>query len=193
MQNIQVIDNFIPTKYQDQIEDILLGFDFPWYYNKNTSYLDAEANQKWIANDPRLKDTDAFIHNFVKNGVASTFFDHIRPILDNLKVKNIFRVRGVLVPKDPSFGNFINIPHVDILDPHLTAIYYANDCDGDTVIFEEQWNGKYEYGQKTIKEKISPKKGRLVLFNGLHYHTGSVPTTNNRLLININFTQTTAS
>ena len=187
MNSIQVIDDFIPTEYQDHIETTLLGVDFPWYYNKNTSYVSNDFNQKWIANDPRLKDTDAFVHNFVKDGETSTFFDCIRPILDKLQVQNIFRVRGVLVPKDKSFGNFINIPHVDLLDPHLTAIYYVNDSDGDTVIFEQQWSGEYDYNQKTIKEKISPKKGRLVLFNGLHYHTGSVSELNNRVLININF------
>ena len=40
---------------------------------------------------------------------------------------------------------------------------------------------------KNIETRITPKANRAVIFDGLRYHTGSVPTKNNRVLINMNF------
>jgi hypothetical protein len=66
-------------------------------------------------------------------------------------------------------------------------VYYVNDSDGDTVIFKERWLGKADYSIKNIETRITPKANRAVIFDGLRYHTGSVPTKNNRVLINMNF------
>ena len=56
---------------------------------------------------------------------------------------------------------------------------YLNDSDGYTVIFDEN---------KDIKKKISPKKNRVVIFDGMSYHAGSHPCkSNTRMLLNINF------
>lgn len=187
MNDIQVFDNFIPIEDQNNIESNLLGYDFPWYYNKNISYQNEEFNKKWLENDVRLKDTDGFLHSFLKDGNTSIYFDVIKPIIYQLKIKELLRIRGVLVNKNSSFGNFINIPHVDFPIEHLTAIYYVNDSDGDTVLFKEFWKESVDVNKKTIAQRISPKKGRLLLFNGLRYHSGSVPSSNHRLVININF------
>ena len=89
--------------------------------------------------------------------------------------------------KDSSFGDFYNIPHVDLATPHKTLIYYVNDSDGDTLIFKERYYGKADYSAKTIEKTITPKANRAVIFDGLKYHTGSVPTKNNRIIINMNF------
>lgn len=187
MQDIQIFDNFILPYHQDILESTLLGDNFSWYYNKNISYNDNELNQQWTTNDSTLKDTDAFLHNFLKDGYTSVFFDIVKPILYQLNAKELYRVRGVFVNKNSSFKNFINIPHVDLPIAHLTAIYYVNNADGDTVIFQERWNGTTDCSKKTVEKTISPKKGRLVLFDGQRYHTGSVPSLTPRVLININF------
>lgn len=69
-------------------------------------------------------------------------------------------------------------PHVDLNFPHIVCLYYVNDTDGDTVFYE---------GDKEIN-RVTPKKGRCVIFDGRIYHASSTPTLNDRAIINYNFT-----
>lgn len=103
-----------------------------------------------------------------------------------------------------------NFPHTDItfyeMDPLpdsdtiLTALYYANDSDGDTYLFnkydplnnvdKENLNGplsKKDYKNLEIVKQISPKRGRIVLFNANQMHAGAHPVNNDkRVVINYN-------
>lgn len=69
--------------------------------------------------------------------------------------------------------------HVDDCQQHWVAIYYINDVDGDTILYKDD--------EKTELCRISPKKGRIVLFDGTIPHTGSYPTLDSRAIINFNF------
>ena len=80
-------------------------------------------------------------------------------------------------------------PHVDFTYPHTTTIFYVNDSDGNTIIYDQmhQEEGDDEI-ELTIKQEIEPKANRLIIFDGLHLHTGHTPTTcNQRVLINSNW------
>jgi ectoine hydroxylase-related dioxygenase (phytanoyl-CoA dioxygenase family) len=59
-------------------------------------------------------------------------------------------------------------------------LYYVCDSDGDTIIYNE----KDISDQYTIKEKVTPKQGRVVLFDGSLYHTAEQPLNNNRCIVN---------
>jgi hypothetical protein len=79
------------------------------------------------------------------------------------------------------------MPHTDFpnVPENITALYYINDSDGDTVIFNELQG--YQ-GPLTERMRINPKQGRLVIFNGNQIHAGNNPTTNDpRFVANINF------
>lgn len=193
LDDILEIPNFLPQKYAEDIENMLLGEDFPWFFNKHASYDNKEIVEKFEKNDPRLRDTSAFIHGFMlDSNVNSDYFLQVKPILYFLEQKckiiteNIFRIRGVFVPPNPSMKNYMNIPHVDINLPHTTVLYYVNDCDGDTVIFNELFGSDNWFAPKTVAYKCKPQKNKALIFNGLRYHTGCVPTINNRVLINFN-------
>ena len=63
--------------------------------------------------------------------------------------------------------------------------YYVCDSDGDTVIYEEREENSE--GKYTIKEKVTPKKGRLVIFDGALYHAAEQPiNSNTRCIVNYN-------
>jgi len=193
MNDIIVLDNFLPKSYEDEIEKHFSSVEFPWYYNPGVSYSQ-EMNAKFIANDSNIKDVDGFVNRLIiENKQISGYGDLVKPLMYfvedkfNMKVNYIIRARAVMIYKNPTFGEFYNVPHVDDMNEHMTLIYYVNDSDGDTVFFEECYDKEIDYSKKTVERRVEPRKGRAVLFNGLRYHTGSVPKYNNRMLINFNF------
>lgn len=89
-----------------------------------------------------------------------------------------------------------SLPHIDLVNHQpnqFTAIYYLNDCDGDTFLFkqsaQELSNKNLDsFSNLTIKSRISPKKGRLIIFPIDQVHAGSHPIESGyRAVINYNF------
>ena len=109
---------------------------------------------------------------------------------------------------DPTYDeNCCNNIHTDFDIPHKTLLYYLNDSDGDTMIFNERFkrppipsNDPEERAIQlenyikdrevncTLAERVTPKKGRFVCFDGLRYHAPSNPIKHDsRYIFNINF------
>jgi len=81
--------------------------------------------------------------------------------------------------------------HIDMEGFHYTSIYYTNECNAPTIIYNEKSTCSYihPYLNLTIKEKVYPKENRLVVFPGNYIHTGMCATdVPYRILINSNFT-----
>ena len=94
--------------------------------------------------------------------------------------------------------------HIDITEPHLAILYYVNDSDGDTIIYENmldldddsQWVKYKDDSDDFIvpaphllveKKRITPKQGRVVAFDGLYFHTAMQPRiSKKRIIINCN-------
>mgnify|MGYP001554514535 CR=1 FL=1 len=66
-------------------------------------------------------------------------------------------------------------PHTDFDFNHTVVLYYVNDSEGDTVFYNNQ---------NQIIKSVTPKKGRLVVFDGLTLHSGGIPTENPRCAVN---------
>ena len=80
----------------------------------------------------------------------------------------------ITVPHKTTLDHYA--PHTDRPEEHLGLIYYVNDSDGDTIFFE---------GDKEL-QRVSPKKGRIVIFDGHTLHAGGFPTDNPRCIVNYN-------
>ena len=76
---------------------------------------------------------------------------------------------------------------VDYLRNTWSIIYYVNETDGDTIIYNEK---EYlnDFSKYTIKQSISPKKGRIAILRGDLFHSSSVPSNkySKRIVINYN-------
>jgi len=79
----------------------------------------------------------------------------------------------IVTPYDTQLEHYS--PHVDLPFDHLVVLYYVNDADGDTVFFNEK---------NEIIKSVSPKRGRVVAFDGSIYHGGGVPKNGPRCAIN---------
>ena len=101
-----------------------------------------------------------------------------------LKIKSNFNYKETQDNKNMCF-----IPHCDFEGlGGWTLLYYIDDSDGDTIIFENKGINYLTLGKELdIKRTITPKKGKIIMFNQDYLHTGCPPIINDyRLVINYN-------
>jgi len=105
----------------------------------------------------------------------------------------LIRIRVGITFNDGS-ENRIAAPHVDQVEPHVTALLYINDSDGDTIL----WDGLYKEGNEgtlSLEESgltelitITPKENSLLIIGGNQYHSSSRPKKSPyRAVVNFNF------
>ena len=187
---IKVIDDFLPKGYADEIETTLSNYAFPWYYRPSIN------NGKPKIPDSRFKYAHGFIHNFFNDeqGPISNFYPVLAPLkhfaeLHGFANKGYHRLKSNLNVSIPGWEDGqCQEPHTDMPSPHTVLIYYVNDSDGDTFIFDKKFDAnnpnQYEFN---ILQRVSPKKNRALFFDGLYYHAGSYPIQNSaRIMINCN-------
>ena len=199
MIEFEVIDNFLPDDQFMKLSGYLLSQDFPWFYAEHVSLDPIDNNIK----NKEAVETDGYAHLFYDRDLGLESVTHKVMEDFNNQIQNKFGItyndiiRSRASIKHPKIGyteeNY-NLPHVDYFIPHLSLIYYLNDCDGDTRIFEEKFtpvpagpNLGISYDTFTVKDRVSPKANRLLIINGLKYHTASNPIkSKRRVIININ-------
>ena len=196
---ILVIDDFIDKEYQEKIRKILLGeipfkfkadgeeieLDFPWFFIEDVT----------AAGDHDSQHRCALSHQYVSfegsspGEVDTEFHELFIPLLQRAAMKigigeiNVLQGRSFLQFPILKKKGEPDTPHIDIHDRfHIVALYYVLDSDGDTIIYNERKESK-EY---TIKQKVSPKQGRIVIFDGGLYHTAEQPLNNTRCIVNYN-------
>ena len=195
---ITVIDNFIDKNYQEKIKQILIGnkpflyeneeFDFDWYFV--TDVTDA------FASPDRQQKRCALSHVYYGMDWAEDEVDPLNSLfvpmlsevcrktdIDNLKIiqgRSFLQFPLNLKDKTP------DTPHIDLDQgrEHIVALYYVCDSDGDTIIYNER--RKTPDKVYTIKERVTPKQGRIVIFDGGLYHTAEQPLNNTRCIVNYN-------
>jgi hypothetical protein len=188
---IEVYDDIVPVEVQEQIELILSGPDFFWFLfpgENNGSVGDAGTVLDTIlVGDPRVREYLTLGHNFLKNGrltsdTAQLVYDMFQQFCQTVGIEQtrIGRIKANFQTQcNFSHEEFFNTPHIDRTDPHTVAIYYVNDSDGDTYIFDTDGS---------IIKSIAPKRGRFLVFDGSLFHAGRHPIdANKRILINFNF------
>lgn len=182
-------DNFLPDFYINSLKEEVMRRDFPWYYVEDIA--GNHANNSPDVNF--LKNQYGFFHTPFQYAVgwgmnSSIFRPVIHAIEDkfDVRVDTLLRFRiGMLTNVGESGCHY---PHVDFNYPHTTVLVYLNDSDGDTVLFNEVFDGETEPESLTVHTSHAPVYNRALKFYGLQYHSSSAPTKNERrLAMNINF------
>lgn len=187
--SIQVIDNFLPRHFSDKLENICKT-EIPWFFSENIS---GENHKNVLVENVNISDFQyGFVHIALsKEGKKSEYYEKILPITYFMnEYVNIEQIKRIRLALNTSIKESVqHFPHVDIKGPHKVLLYYVNDSDGDTFVYNEKYENNKDHPLSfTIKEKISPKKNRAVIFDGLHYHSSSKPINNSaRFIVNIDF------
>jgi len=183
-----ICDDFLDEEQQNLIISRIDNPNFIW-----TVACDHTVGydlSKEFENDTRFKETPQLVSLVMTdNNPSCVFHQDFTNVLKTFLVKNNFRAEFIHRIKvnnqelDLSFtDDMFNTPHVDWNFPHNVMLYYAIDSDGDTALFDRI------DGHLTIVERITPRKGRAVLFDGQTLHAGRPPSTSTRrLIINYNF------
>ena len=203
---IIVFDDFIETDYQEKIKRELLGAEdhlgqqFPWYYLDDvTASGDSDSQHRpglshvyvdLPYEDERDLKTGTINSNVLGGHIISEYHELFVPLLETVVRK--LGLNQATVLQGRSFLQFpintdgtIDKPHIDIHgnNKFVVALYYVCDSDGDTVIYNEQIKSE----KYTINQRVTPKQGRIVIFDGHLYHTAEQPTkSNTRCIVNYN-------
>lgn len=153
----------------DRIQRVLFDMKFPWNYHANTNYEDGAT---------RANDVPQFVHGFVRDGknhseLTGMPLKVVEPF--GLKFEDLLRAKANLVgwEKEP----VVHPAHTDDNSPHFVVLYYANESDGETILFPPD-------GEEV---RVSPQPGRILCFHGHLPHASSSPVqTRYRAVLNIN-------
>lgn len=176
---IQVFDNIVDIFDQEIIKNNLFK-EKDWEFIEDVSAKDNKHQQR-----PGFK-----IHF---KTIIPSINDILLKTAKKIKLKDpkLLEVRSFLqLPLDKDFiGEGVDTPHIDLYEPHWVFLYYVIDSDGDTIIYDYKSKNKddipYFEDIKEIK-RITPKQGRVVVFDGAHWHTAEQPRKNKRCIINFN-------
>ena len=189
---ILVIDDFIDLEYQEEIKDHLMGQaeingeQFPWYYIDDVTAAYEDGNQ----GRPGLSHVYVEYKDDGTSDICSNWHDLFIPLLE--QACDALEVPTARIVQGRSFLQFpLNLkskdddtPHIDLDEGerHIVVLYYVKDSDGDTIIYNE----RTESDTYTVKQKVTPKQGRVVIFDGGQYHTAQQAINSVRCIVNYN-------
>ncbi len=189
---ILVIDDFIDKDYQKDIKNILLAreewgeFLFPWHYVDDvTAGLDDDNQGR-----PGLSHVYVEYNDDGSSDLVSNFHDLFIPMLElacgtlEIPTAKILQGRSFMQFPLNLKSDEVDTPHIDLDEGHrhIVVLYYVKDSDGDTVIYNE----RTESDTYTVKQKVTPKEGRVVIFDGGQYHTAEQAVNSVRCIVNYN-------
>ena len=164
---MQVIDNFLPEYHFRQISNVILGVEFPWYFNDSSVKRGDDSVYQFVHT----------LYNIDRGGIDSQSYSLFDIVQQKLGVKRLDRIKLNLNPK--TFFHRKGGYHTDQRHPRegyplhqKTAVLYLNTNNGWT---------EFKKGGK-----VKSVANRIVIFDSNLEHTG-VTCTNEKRRVIVNF------
>jgi hypothetical protein len=190
---MRIIENFLSDKEHQDLTELVTSNVFDWYYIPYTSYSKLHSGSN-------VTESNQFTHTFFSHKQSFNFIESINPFKGKLmqhgiKPTNLLRIKANMLIKDPLYPiNHFHPPHSDIDDKgkFCTLLYYLNDSDGDTYMFNQTYSNMPDFKDRidelVITKRITPKANTAVIFDSTIIHTSSSPReTDRRMVINFLF------
>ena len=170
------IKKLVPETYRQFLYNLATSHAFEWHWFDYSSYDDKDR-------------IGQLVHPlFLEGKVVSKHYEAFKSLLyffedrTGIEIKNILKLKVNLKPQTNVYSEeeVDASIHKDMLedDNYISIVYYINDSDGDTVVYDED--------KKTIVESMTPSSGSCIYFNSNHWHKATPPKeTSKRLIVNI--------
>ena len=169
---VDVKYSFVKADHFKKIKQTLFSSNINWYWS-HAMVTDDSYNKT------TSEDSGFWYHNFYFRGeVLSPFFDtFILPILEPLKISELYNVRANCMYNPIGSKKVISDWHVDLKDSNATtAILYLNTCNGCTEIKKD-----IIYTQESVENTF-------ISFNSMLNHRAIGQTDSlRRIVINFNY------
>tara|TARA_Y100000592_G_scaffold74817_1_gene116751 strand:+ start:475 stop:1101 length:627 start_codon:yes stop_codon:yes gene_type:complete len=190
----KIIDNFLPKETQDELEKALTSYKYSMSvgtvyeeYRKTLPFLKTLPKSEVIQFESKIVDAGSCMfpkeEEIYFRQIWNVFVkENIKDVVCNLSTSDdlhLIRMKSnvLLQQKKGLFGHIHHTPHIDCEKSDgftdISCIYYVNDSDGPTVLYNEYSADNPK--KLTVFKKIPPKKGRLLAFHSNRYHTSSSP------------------
>lgn len=169
---ISLHDDFISQAVFQTLQNIVMSERMPWFCTKTSHDNDSDNSFEHVVSNDQVFYIAAL-------EIANTF---------NLDINKLNRIRCGLITRDKEYT--VHTPHIDLQIPHVTALLYLNDSDGETFFYDEEASYENPIGNPNSKiiMAVKPKENKLAFFDGRVYHSSSTPVTNKlRYAVNFNF------
>jgi len=204
MPKYKIIDNFLDPDYYQLIVSHFLGdVDIPnvqWNYERDMSGNKHSVIKKYTGKEePVGISYQGFSHPvWQANHQYSPYYrvllpmiEKIRRLLENTYCYRIMAYMTLQTESKRNFGHHVDMPGTK----HNSAIFYLNDSDGDTCLYNEEnpLDNVEEVIPKslTLAERVQPKANRLLCFEGNYWHSSYSPVVSpRRIIFNMNFGNT---
>ena len=159
----------------------------PWFYIGYTVADIDIFHHHSLAHMFVVKDNWFYVHNLMgpnkpESHVDNQILNAINSlgVVPEFKTHKLTRAQVNCVHQTQSIQ--ITPPHRDFDNPGCVYIYYVNDSDGDTIVYDEEGN---------VEAMVTPKAGHMVRMDSRQYHSSTTPVrTERRFVINLNFEET---
>ena len=162
---MKIIDNFLPEYQFKQLQSIILGLEFSWYWNDTILFPYEDSY------DPKDYQFVHMIFNGDDGGIRSEYYSFCDILQQRLGVKKLHRIKMNLTPR--TFFHRKGGYHNDYFDV-TTSIFYMNTCNGWT---------EFKKGGK-----VKRVANRMGIFDSNLEHQGvSCTDEKRRVVINFNY------
>jgi hypothetical protein len=191
-----VVDDILTKKQQEDLKRILLSSQFPWHFIPDVTGGGSRDGRPAFQNR-LIYDGKVNVGGKALSLLQQLIENSLSKLHEELNVKANYEISRIVtilqMPLANLGGSGRDAHHIDLKQKHLNILYYVFDADGDTVIFENMHHPNDikapEPSELKVKKKVTPKQGRVVIFDGYHWHTGTQPKKGMRCVINNNVLQ----
>ena len=187
-----IVDNLFTKKDQRVIKDNLFDPFFPWYLIEHRNKKQKFSSLPKISKQKNVEEYVKFVHLFSEGDKNSSKYSEIitsmiKVILQKFKLNELQIIRAkanLQTSNTKTKKNKHSSPHVDMNEDHFVILYYVNNSDGDTRIFDKTTTDGDPIGLNCIGQ-FEPSKGRSLVFKSNRFHCSAPPVKHkNRMVLN---------